>query len=700
MIGLSLLGLAQIIGGAAIAVFSLGAGASIGLGLLSEGVGDLITAVKDGIINRDFSWVAYGIQKAISLTVSIVCAGLGAIKDAAKAAAAGVKQIVAGTTKVLTETVKNGWKLAAKQIGTALAKGVAKELVTELVNYGVEKALMPSIEAEVIKRVELPIQNALLSNNKVKKMLELDGINRNSYFQSLIKEKALEILNPKNDPSHPFATIIQGIIKGIASQKIKGLSTVIQIKEALEAIDKLNNYVPEFIESLNKEIKNIYKNEKVNEKLEASLNKNKQTNQKQSGKIKSQSYQSSAPIPNEDIEDLIGGDSSKEHEQVKLNKSAKSPDELSEKLAKSVSTKMCNLIQGKLITPVTSAGINMGMNKVFSSLDKSLEKEMENYKAERRIEFFQNKDPDNRIPDEYKKKNEQSVKKADKIIADLENGGEAGLPHLGSLSDEIGRPINVYDEDGKLVRIIGPDKNGEPVEIEYHKPNESNPKGHWTSPGGIDSNKFSNIDNNNCLFNVIADQCNLKDPDKLRMNTANRMRENKDSLAFQANDIIRLETYKNNALAYGGCKKETLNPNDIQFSQETVSGFKWNKKTKEYDHNYMENMAEDMHAHGFKEEGRVDVVEMRDGSRTTVDNRRVSAAREAGVDVLANVHKFDEPLPEEHQKRNQGNKAENWEQFILDRIADSRNSEEWRSKNKYGCKTNPHILQKGNKKSG
>jgi hypothetical protein len=181
------------------------------------------------------------------------------------------------------------------------------------------------------------------------------------------------------------------------------------------------------------------------------------------------------------------------------------------------------------------------------------------------------------------------------------------------------------------------------------------------------------------------------------MNTVNRMRENKDSLAFQANDIIRLETYKNNALAYGGCKEETLNPNDIKFSQETVSGFKLNKKTKEYDHNYIENMANDMFKNGFKKEGRIDVVEMSDGSYTTVDNRRVLAARKAGRDVLANVHKFDEPLPKEHQKRNQGNIAENWEQLIFNRIADPRNDQGWRSKNKYGCKTNPGVLQKEDK---
>ncbi|CAF4493041.1 unnamed protein product, partial [Didymodactylos carnosus] len=170
------LGLAQLVRGAALVVFTLGAGASIGLGFIIEGVGDLITAVKDGIINRDFNWVSYGIQKAISLTVSLVCAGLSGIKDAAKTAVAGVKSI----GSVLTTIVKEGWKIAAKAIDTGLAKGITKELVTQLVDYGVSKTLMPAIQDEIMQRIEGPIQNALLENSCVKIMLELDGKNRNS----------------------------------------------------------------------------------------------------------------------------------------------------------------------------------------------------------------------------------------------------------------------------------------------------------------------------------------------------------------------------------------------------------------------------------------------------------------------------------------------------------------------------------------
>ncbi|CAF1431542.1 unnamed protein product, partial [Didymodactylos carnosus] len=264
VIGLALLGLAQIIVGGALAVFTLGAGSSIGMGLISERVSDLITAVKDGIINRDFSWASYAVQKAISLTVSIVCAGLGAIKDAAKTAIAGVKQAAQIATTAVTATVKEGYKIAAKAIGTSLAKGIAKDLVTQLVDYGVSKALMPSIQDVVMGKIEKPVQDALLRNCYVENMLKLDDQNRNNYYQ-------------------------KGIAKGIAANKIPGLSSVLQINEARLALNELDKFVPNFINSLNKEIEKIYKEQKVEEIIEDLKKKRQeQTNVQQNGTINKQ----------------------------------------------------------------------------------------------------------------------------------------------------------------------------------------------------------------------------------------------------------------------------------------------------------------------------------------------------------------------------------------------------------------------------
>ena len=567
VIAVAALGLTQLVAGAALAVFTLGAGASIGMGLITEGVSDLITAVKDGIINRDFSWVSYGIQKAISLTVSLACAGLGAIKDAAKTAVAGLKSI----GQVMTTTVKAGWKIAAKAIGTGLAKGVAKELVTQLVDYGVSKTLMPSITEEIMRQVEQPIQNALLKNDSVKTMLELDGKNRNRKYESLIKSKAMELLYTHENQG-ALKTITVGIAKGIATQKISGLSTVLTASKVVQDLAELVTFKDNFIKKLNEKIEEIYKQENI-EKI-ISQNKisqdqhpqqqqhevSKQTTtdnkQKVQTNIKEENNQNyTSTFTTDRSDDDIDIRNLPEAEQIKLERENKSPDELCKSLATNVSANMSNIIKHKLIAPITNAGINLGMTKLTSGLDKSLNDEIGKYQAERRIEFFQDQDKNNRIGEEYKKgiEDETAVAKADEMIDQLKKGGEAGLPHLGPLSDVAGRPIKVLDEKGQVIRIIGEDKGGEPIEVQYHKPNENNPSGHWTLPGGQEP-KFGDTGKNNCLFNIVA-QATGNDPNQLRQYTAARMENDKGNLANQAHDIIRLEKYKKDALVMGGAKR-------------------------------------------------------------------------------------------------------------------------------------------------
>lgn len=559
VIALTALGLAQIVGGAALAVFTLGAGASIGMGLLSEGISDLITAVKDGIINRDFSWVSYGIQKAISLTVSLVCAGLGAIKDAAKTAVAGVKSIGSVVTTTLTTTVKKGWTIAAKAIGTNLAKGVAREVVTQLVDYGVSKALMPSIQDAVMKRVEGPIQQALLNNSNVKKMLELDGFNRNKFYQNLIQQKAMEILNPQNDPDHALLKVIKGIGKGIATTKVSGLSSVLQIGEAMLALDELVTFVPTFVERLNVAIEKMSKEQNVDvklEKIEKQQNVHTEHQKVEERHEKQEDVRISSPsiTTSDHTEDIDLEKSQRSEEQVTLAREAKTPLELNGYLASSLSVAMCNIIQNRLIAPVTHTGVNFGMSKLTAGLDKSINDQIGDYQAERRIEFLQDNDKDNRIPEEFKSgaKDEGALAKADSMIDDLKNGGEAGLPHLGPLSEETGRPIKVLDEQGRVIRIIGEDKGGPPIEVEYHKPTTDNPQGHWTLPGGVEP-AANATGKNNCLFNVISQQTGI-DPNQLRSKTVTRMNDNKENLAKQASDITRLEQYKRNALTMGGVR--------------------------------------------------------------------------------------------------------------------------------------------------
>lgn len=73
-----------------------------------------------------------------------------------------------------------------------------------------------------------------------------------------------------------------------------------------------------------------------------------------------------------------------------------------------------------------------------------------------------------------------------------------------------------------------------------------------------------------------------------------------------------------------------LNPNDVRFSQTSVNGSR--------------DIIDSMKASGWKGDP-IDVVKMPDGQLTTIDNTRVAAAREAGIEVKAIVRNYDEPLP-------------------------------------------------------
>lgn len=170
---------------------------------------------------------------------------------------------------------------------------------------------------------------------------------------------------------------------------------------------------------------------------------------------------------------------------------------------------MCSIILNKILNPVLGDLIDKLTSKSrLSELERSIDEDIETYKSERRIEFLQNHDPNNRVPDEFKKvnPNDEAMEIADEIIddfLDLRNGGETGLQHTGYLSDVIGRPIQVYNENNELIREIGENKQEEPVRVKYDSENE-----HWTLINGEES-RFEN-NNNNCLFNVVAAQCGNK----------------------------------------------------------------------------------------------------------------------------------------------------------------------------------------------
>ncbi|CAF1368737.1 unnamed protein product [Didymodactylos carnosus] len=308
----------------------------------------------------------------------------------------------------------------------------------------------------------------------------------------------MEPLNPEHQTQSVLKQITTGIMTGIANQKIKGLSSLLQITDAMKALDELTKFVPEFIENFNKQQQQVNtetKNVVTDTTTQIKTKEEKETNN---------DYTLSFDAEKSEMDIDININQNNE-EKVKLDKEKKTSEGLRKILATSVSINMCNIIKNKLITPVTHTGIDYGMRKVTAGIDKTF-------------------------------KDKEALAKAHGMIDDLKHGGEAGLPHLGALSDAAGKPIKVLDENGNVIRIVGEDKGGEPVEVQYFKPNENNLSGHWTLPGGKEP-EGNYTGQNNCLFDVVGSQIGI-DSNVLRENT----------------NIERLEYYKKDALTMGGAK--------------------------------------------------------------------------------------------------------------------------------------------------
>lgn len=81
---------------------------------------------------------------------------------------------------------------------------------------------------------------------------------------------------------------------------------------------------------------------------------------------------------------------------------------------------------------------------------------------------------------------------------------------------------------------------------------------------------------------------------------------------------------------------EAINPNEIRFSQSSVNG--------------ADEITASMKVNGWQGKP-IDVVKMLDGKFTSMDNTRVVSARQAGIDIVANVHAYDDPLTLDQMSR-------------------------------------------------
>ena len=228
------LGLAQIIGGACLVVFTAGFGSTVGFGLITEGISDLFAAAS-GIYNRDFSWKDYAIQKAVSMTICLATAGLSALKNAAKAAKKVGEVAIDVGTKVANTVKKGAEKVVVavqglttktfKQVGVHVAVTVAETGAKKVLNYGVDQVSSAVLE-KVKSAISEGVERSMLENfkekkcsNITKKALAVDKYSKIDIWKSRIEQSGFKIVNPnKNEYIEASKSLVKGLLQGAMAQ--------------------------------------------------------------------------------------------------------------------------------------------------------------------------------------------------------------------------------------------------------------------------------------------------------------------------------------------------------------------------------------------------------------------------------------------------------------------------------------------------
>ena len=149
----AMIGLAQVIAGAALVVFTAGVGASIGAGLIAEGINDMMYATMAGLTGT-FSWKDWAIQKAISIAITVATAGIGFLASGGSTAAKlGSPSTLAAFGKVMAKAAGQFAVSAVTGIISDIVLAEAQQQIVAGVVEFIQKNILSKMRDELHKRV-------------------------------------------------------------------------------------------------------------------------------------------------------------------------------------------------------------------------------------------------------------------------------------------------------------------------------------------------------------------------------------------------------------------------------------------------------------------------------------------------------------------------------------------------------------------
>jgi preprotein translocase subunit SecA len=532
IVAVALIGLAQIVLSVLCTTVGL---VNLASNFVQQGISDLMAAFKAAKGGGYFSWKEWGIQRAISMAVAFIGAGVKMLKQWVSDKIVpnlnkGIQKF-AGKVQAITNRFKVGFsaddasqsRTLLKEVGTRLAGGIVKDLVQTLVNDGLDKLLVEHISASVEKAVTKKIIEALEQNTLVQAAIALDVKNNSNHWQNILQQEGLAILH---DPGSEFGRACKEVLKGVITNEVldqlgenkEGSIGKQLVKEFIqtapqiaEATHKALTLTGKFLKKFEKEIqdkhkKSIEKAQKEQQQREEEEKQQQETVQQQSQEAV-QAVSAPPPVSEEDIG----------IPQIAFNKDYKgdlrqyyyeapsSAGNLYSTFSSHLTSQITNHIQGGIIHPLASIGVNMTVDRMLAGVHKSIEEEKKRYQEgaggqRDKVNAVSNRlTPEGGTTEEKAQEAHQQAAQPNEGATETQHTppsqpttentsveelarqckeGKFGLTQAAILAAMTNRPVAVK-ENGKLVKIIGNEKPGKIIVIDLER-SANQESGHWT----------------------------------------------------------------------------------------------------------------------------------------------------------------------------------------------------------------------------
>jgi preprotein translocase subunit SecA len=249
----AMIGLAQVIGGTLLCCFGF---PNIGMALIIEGVNDMVYATMAGL-SGNFSWRDWAIQKAISMCLSLLTCGIGAL--AGVGTAANTVGSISKTAIFMKCIGKAAFKFATtcltNFISDKIMEHVANNLIKKVVDY-IETNLLGGLNEAIKQKVTAMYANskndkefadafAELKHNFEKALYRNAAIDKHvdqirSQIVNTLTNNMSEISDGLSKSQSKYAKIVSDGIKValIVNQLWRLISTSIQTANIIQAIAK------------------------------------------------------------------------------------------------------------------------------------------------------------------------------------------------------------------------------------------------------------------------------------------------------------------------------------------------------------------------------------------------------------------------------------------------------------------------------